>query len=58
MNLLTFYAAVALIALASTQATAQDFDKGYTAYAAGDYQTAFKEWAPWLNKAGALSNSI
>ena len=40
MKLLRFYAAVALIALASTQATAQDFDKGYAAYQAGDYQTA------------------
>jgi len=46
MKLLRFYAAVALIALAATQGTAQDFDKGLAAYQAGDYQTAFKEWAP------------
>jgi TPR repeat protein len=32
--------------VAATQATAQDFAKGYAAYQAGDYQTAFKEWAP------------
>lgn len=32
--------------MAATQATSQDFAKGYAAYQAGDYQTAFKEWAP------------
>ena len=32
--------------LAFTPVAAQDFEKGYDAYNAGDYATALKEWRP------------
>ena len=35
-----------VLALFSTNLSAQDFNKGYEAYKAGDYATALKEWKP------------
>ena len=35
-----------VLSLASTPLAAQDFQKGYTAYEAGDYITAIQEWTP------------
>jgi uncharacterized protein len=35
-----------VLSLAFTQVTAQDFNKGVEAFAAGDYTTAMKEWKP------------
>ena len=37
---------LAFLMMLSSPVTAQDFDKGYAAYKAEDYATAFKEWTP------------
>ena len=39
------------LSLAFTSVAAQDFQKGYAAYQAGDYATAIQEWTP-LAEAG------
>ena len=49
-----FKVAVFALALAPLMAAAQDFDAGQSAYEAGDYQTAVKEWRP-LAKIGDAS---
>tara|TARA_B100000787_G_scaffold119599_1_gene89757 strand:- start:607 stop:753 length:147 start_codon:yes stop_codon:yes gene_type:complete len=38
----------------SAPVAAQDFDKGYAAFEAEDYATAFKEWRP-LAEAGDVT---
>ena len=38
--------AITLLIGSVSAATAQDFDKGFEAYDAGDYQTAVQEWRP------------
>ena len=41
-----FLSAVAIVFTLSGQAYAQDWGKGWKAYAAGDYATALQEWKP------------
>jgi opacity protein-like surface antigen len=41
-----FLASVAVVFTLSGTAQAQDFDKGFEAYGAGDYATALQEWKP------------
>jgi TPR repeat protein len=43
--------ALAFLMTLSLPVSAQDFQKGYAAYNAGDYATALKEWKP-LAEAG------
>ena len=45
MTRITVIIATAL-SLAFTSVAAQDFQKGYAAYQAGDYATAIQEWTP------------
>ena len=53
MNRLTLTVATVL-SLAFTTLTAQDYNKGLTAYKAGDYESALQEWKP-LAKEGNSS---
>ena len=46
MRIAVQLALTAMLALCASTAVAQDFDKGLSAYNAGDYQTAFNEWKP------------
>ena len=43
-------ALVIVLSLAFTPLAAQDFDKGFDAYSAGDYQTALREWRPLADR--------
>ncbi|MFT4730398.1 MAG: hypothetical protein ACI9UN_004924 [Granulosicoccus sp.] len=45
--------AVALTSLSAHSSLAQDFDKGLTAYASGDFAAALKEWRPLAEQGGA-----
>ena len=53
MTRITF-AIAAVLSLAFTPLAAQDFQKGLTAYNAGDFATAIQEWTP-LAAAGDAS---
>ena len=46
MRIAVHLALTAMLALCASATVAQDFDKGLSAYNAGDYQTAFNEWKP------------
>ena len=46
MPRITFVLATMLSFMAFTPVTAQDYQKGYDAYQAGDYATALQEWRP------------
>jgi TPR repeat protein len=46
MKIFKYLAFSALLTMSVSGASAQDIDKGFAAYAAGDYQTAFKEFLP------------
>lgn len=46
MNIFRCLAFSALLAMSVSSASAQDFDKGWSAYELSDFQTAFKEWMP------------
>ena len=41
-----FFSAVAVSAALTTPVYAQDLDRGYSSYEAGDYATALQEWRP------------
>ena len=42
--------ALAFLMTLSLPVSAQDFQKGYAAYEAGDYATALQEWTPLANQ--------
>ena len=46
MKIFRWLAFSALLMTSVSGANAQDYDKGFAAYDAGDYQTAFKEFLP------------
>ena len=46
MTRITVILAAVLSFMAFTSVAAQDFQKGYAAYQAGDYATAIQEWTP------------
>ena len=48
-------AITAVLSLAITPLAAQDFQKGYDAYQAGDYATALQEWRPLVDQGDASS---
>ena len=48
-----FISALALVVALSGTAHAQDFQKGYDAYQAGDYATALQEWRPLADQGDA-----
>ena len=58
----TPFRAVALTAMLSfmafTPVTAQDYQKGYDAYQAGDYATAFQEFRPLAEQGNALLQTV
>ena len=43
------------LSLAFTSVAAQDFQKGYAAYQAGDYATAIQEWTPLAEAGNAVT---
>ncbi|WP_435229433.1 hypothetical protein ACMAZE_12060 [Pseudopelagicola sp. nBUS_20] len=45
--------AVAFLMAFNTSVLAQDFDKGFKAYQAGDYATALQEWRPLAEQGNA-----
>jgi TPR repeat protein len=49
--------AVALVVSSGSVATAQDFDKGFTAHQAGDYVTALEEWRPLAEQGDAAAQT-
>ena len=57
MNRITLILAT-LLSLIFTQVSAQDYNKGFEAYKAGDYATALQEWKPLAEqgKASAQAN--
>jgi TPR repeat protein len=46
---------VALVLSSGTVATAQDIDKGFVAYQAGDFVTALEEWRPLAEQGDAIA---
>ena len=46
MSRITFVLATMLSFMAFTPVTAQDLQKGYDAFEAGDYATVLQEWRP------------
>jgi TPR repeat protein len=52
-----FLAFIATLTLNLTTAHAADFQKGLTAYKAGDYATALKEWKPKAEQDDARAQS-
>ena len=46
MSRITFVLATMLSFMAFTPVAAQDLQKGYDAFEAGDYATALQEWRP------------
>ena len=42
-----------VVAVSGSMVVAQDFEKGLTAYQAGDYETALKEWQPLADQGDA-----
>ena len=53
MRIAVHFALTAVLALCASATVAQDFDKGLSAYNAGDYQTAFNEWKPLAEEGDA-----
>ena len=54
-NLNIIAAAVISVVLFATSAFAQDFQKGFEAYNAGDYATALQEWRPLAEQGDATA---
>jgi hypothetical protein len=54
----SIFLAVTLVVSSGSVATAQDFDKGYAAYQAGDYATALAEWRPLAEQGDALAQFV
>ena len=52
-----FLSAAAIVFTLSATAQAQDWDKGWDAYEAGDYATALREWRPLAEQGDAMLNS-
>ena len=50
--------ALAFLTALSLPVSAQDFQKGYDAYNAGDYGTAIKEWTPLAEAGDAEAQSL
>ena len=50
-------AAVISVVMLATSAFAQDFQKGWDAYDAGDYATALQEWRPLAEQGNAYAQT-
>ena len=57
-NLNIIAAAVISVVMLATSAFAQDFDKGWDAYEAGDYATALQEWRPLAEQGDAKIQTL
>ena len=49
---------LAFLMTLSSPVVAQDFQKGFAAYNAGDYATALQEWKPLAEAGNVLLNTI
>ena len=57
-NLNIIAAAVISVVMLATSAFAQDFQKGFEAYNAGDYATALQEWRPLAEQGNARVQTL
>ena len=44
-----------MLLIIASPVTAQDYNKGYAAYSAGDYAAALKEWKPLAEDGNSIA---